>query len=105
MASITTQNVAAAVATVVQPTPSALARTGQTSLQPGQVAQASQAAAQQQSHLLKRKDDDRSTQVPSRAEGSFSVQRDAPRRQKQGQRKNEDQEQPKKDRLGMDVVA
>lgn len=105
MASITTQNVAAAVATVVQPSPSMQARQSTTALQPGQIIQASQISAQQQSHVQKRKDDARSTQIPKRAEGGFSVQRDAPRRNSSKRVKEEEEETPQKKNPGMDVVA
>lgn len=104
MASITTQNVAAAVATVVQPSPSAHLRPGGSAMQPAQVAQASQVAAQQQSHVSKRKDDARSTQIPKRAEGSFSAQRESPRRVP-AKRAEEQEEEPTQKKLGMDVVA
>ena len=106
MASITTQNVAAAVATVVQPAPTAQMRNSNPALQQGQLAQASQIAANQQTHLSKRKDDARSTQIPTRAEGSFSVQRDAPRRNSSKRHKESDEDEPSQNKkLGMDVVA
>ncbi|MBN8548049.1 MAG: hypothetical protein J0M12_01910 [Deltaproteobacteria bacterium] len=106
MASITTQNVSAAVASVVQPSPSAQVRSPNLGLQPGQLAQASQIAAQQQTHLAKRKDDDRSTQVPKRAEGSFNSQRNSAHSKSQPKVKDEGQsESQSRQHLGMNVVA
>lgn len=107
MPSITTQNVAAASATLV-PTPSAAnqqVRQGSPATNPAALAQASKIAADQQSHLQKRADNARSLQVPKRTEGAFSSQQSRTKVSKKKQPSDQDEKGTEQQPPGMDVVA
>lgn len=107
MPSITTQNVAAAVATIVQnPTPPPPAAQTSSSQAAQQIIKASQVAAVEQTHRARRKDESRSPQVPKRAEGAFQSQ---PQKSRSAGRKktrtSEEEESLPDPKSGMDVVA
>ncbi len=107
MPSITTQNVASASAALVPQPPSA-SQTAQSHAanSPQDLARATQIAGAEQTHRNRRRDNNRTTQVPKRAEGAFANQTQYGRsKKKAASNTNEDTGNNKPGEPGMDVVA